>query len=189
MTFFRRKPGHLLLPGRVRCGEIHVVDIGIADDVLDDIAPRIFENIPDLWADVFPVPQIDGHKYARGHAVVLSGDLASTGAARLSARGALRAGAGLVTLVSPRDALAINATALTAVMVRAVDTPEQFEEFLADKRLNACVIGPGAGVGERTRAFVESGLGSGPRRRSRCRCPDELCRRSRNTLPGDQPEC
>ncbi|WP_424631149.1 NAD(P)H-hydrate dehydratase [Bradyrhizobium sp. SYSU BS000235] len=161
VTFFRRKPGHLLLPGRVHCGEIHVADIGIADDVLDDIAPRIFENIPDLWADVFPVPQIDGHKYARGHAVVMSGDLASTGAARLAARGALRAGAGLVTLVSPRDALAVNATALTAVMVRAVDTPEQFRDYLADKRLNACVIGPGAGVGGRTRAFVEAVVGVG----------------------------
>ena len=161
VTFFRRKPGHLLLPGRVRCGEVHVVDIGIADDVLDEIVPQIFENVPDLWADVFPVPQIDGHKYARGHAVVMSGDLASTGAARLSARGALRTGAGLVTLVSPQDALAVNAMALTAVMVRAVDTPEQFKNFLADKRLNACVIGPGAGVGGQTRAFVETALGAG----------------------------
>lgn len=161
VTFFRRKPGHLLLPGRVRCGEVHVVDIGIGDGVLDDIAPRTFENVPDLWADVFPVPQIDGHKYARGHAVVMSGDMASTGAARLSARGALRAGAGLVTLVSPHDALAVNAAALTAVMVRAVDTPEQFKDFLADKRLNVCVIGPGAGVGLRTRAFVETVVGAG----------------------------
>lgn len=161
VTFFRRKPGHLLLPGRVLCGEIHVADIGIADDVLDEIAPQIFENVPEMWADLFPVPQIDGHKYARGHAVVVSGDLASTGAARLSARGALRAGAGLVTLVSPRDALAVNASALTAVMVRAVDTPEQFKDYLSDKRLNACVIGPGAGVGPRTRAFVETVVGAG----------------------------
>jgi ADP-dependent NAD(P)H-hydrate dehydratase / NAD(P)H-hydrate epimerase len=161
VTFFRRKPGHLLLPGRVRCGEVHVADIGITEDVLDDIAPRIFENIPELWADLFPVPQIDGHKYARGHAVVMSGDLASTGAARLASRGALRAGAGLVTLVSPRDALAVNAAALTAVMVRAVDTPEQFKDYLADKRLNVGVIGPGAGVGLRTRAFVETLLAAG----------------------------
>jgi hydroxyethylthiazole kinase-like uncharacterized protein yjeF len=161
VTFFRRKPGHLLLPGRVRCGEIHVADIGIEDSVLEEIAPRIFENIPDLWADPFPVPQIDGHKYARGHAVVVSGDLASTGAARLAARGALRAGAGLVTLVSPRDALAVNAAALTAVMVRGIDTPEQFSDFLADKRLNACVIGPGAGVGGHTRAFAEAVIGAG----------------------------
>ncbi len=113
VTFFRRKPGHLLLPGRVRCGGVHVVDIGVEDNVLDDIAPRIFANLPELWADLFPVPQIDGHKYARGHAVVVSGDIASTGAARLAARGALGRGLGLVTLVSPHDALTVNAAALT----------------------------------------------------------------------------
>src|SRR5712675_2356041 len=121
VTFFRRKPGHLLLPGRVHCGRVHVADIGIPASVLDEIRPRTFENIPELWHNSFPVPRIDGHKYARGHAVIVSGDIAATGAARLSARGALRAGAGLVTLASPRDALAVNAAALTAVMVLAID--------------------------------------------------------------------
>ncbi|HEX7919695.1 MAG TPA: NAD(P)H-hydrate dehydratase, partial [Bradyrhizobium sp.] len=71
---------------------------------------------------------------------------------------ALRAGAGLVTLASPRDALAVNAAALAAVMVRAVDNPIQFAELLDDKRLNACVIGPGAGVSARTRDFVHTAL-------------------------------
>lgn len=158
VTFFRRKPAHLLLPGRIHCGEVIVTDIGIPADVLDDIAPLTFENVPDLWADAFPVPQIDGHKYARGHAVVVSGDLASTGAARLSACGALRAGAGLVTVASPRDALAVNAGALTSVMVRVADTPDQFATMLNDQRLNACLIGPGAGLGQRTRDFVLAAL-------------------------------
>ncbi|MCR6736451.1 MAG: NAD(P)H-hydrate dehydratase [Afipia sp.] len=158
VTFFRRKPGHLLLPGRVYCGEVEVADIGIAPDVLDEITPKTFENVPDLWADIFPSPQIDGHKYARGHAVVVSGDIISTGAARLAARAALRAGAGLVTVASPRDALAVNATALTAVMVRETETAQQFSDLLADKRLNACVIGPGAGVSDRTRSFVRTVL-------------------------------
>ncbi|MBX9709590.1 MAG: NAD(P)H-hydrate dehydratase [Xanthobacteraceae bacterium] len=155
VTFFRRKPGHLLLPGRLHCGdEVHVADIGIKTDVLDTIRPRAFENTPDLWHESFPVPQTDGHKYARGHALVVSGDMAATGAARLAARAALRAGAGLATLVSPGDALAVNAAALTAVMIRSADTSKQFAKLLEDKRLNACVIGPGAGVGERTRDFV-----------------------------------
>lgn len=158
VTFFRRKPGHLLLPGRVHCGEVEVADIGIEPDVLDEIAPRTFENVPDLWADIFPSPQIDGHKYARGHAVVASGGLTSTGAARLSARAALRAGAGLVTVASPHDALAVNASALTAVMVRETDSVQQFADLLADKRLNVCVIGPGAGVGDRTRGLVRAAL-------------------------------
>ena len=158
VTFFRRKPAHLLLPGRIHCGRVRVADIGIDDGVLAEIRPQTFENIPRLWHSCFPVPQVDGHKYARGHAVVVSGDIAATGAARLSARGALRAGAGLVTLASPRDALAVNAAALTAVMVRAIDTVVEFAGLLADQRLDTCVIGPAAGVGERTRDFVLSAL-------------------------------
>jgi ADP-dependent NAD(P)H-hydrate dehydratase / NAD(P)H-hydrate epimerase len=158
VTFFRKKPAHLLLPGRLHCGRVRVADIGIDARVLDEIHPNIFENTPQLWRKSFPVPRIDGHKYARGHALVLSGELASTGAARMSARAALRAGAGLVTLASPRDALAVNAAALTAVMVRAVDNPVQFAELFDDKRFNACVIGPGAGVGARTADFVHTAL-------------------------------
>ncbi|MBR0695767.1 NAD(P)H-hydrate dehydratase [Bradyrhizobium lablabi] len=158
VTFFRKKPAHLLLPGRMHCGRVRVADIGIDPAVLDEIKPLTAENVPQAWRASFPVPRIDGHKYARGHAVVVSGDIASTGAARLAARGALRAGAGLVTVASPRDALAVNAAALTAVMVRAVDNPIQFAELLGDIRLNACVIGPGAGVSARTRDFVHTAL-------------------------------
>src|SRR5712672_334321 len=134
VTFFRRKPAHLLLPGRIHCGRVRVADIGIDARVLGEIHPQTFENIPLVWRGSFPVPRADGHKYSRGHTVIVSGDIAATGAARLAARGALRAGAGLATLASPRDALAVNATALTAVMVRAVDTVVEFEEMLSDKR-------------------------------------------------------
>src|ERR1700689_4105305 len=161
VTFFRRKPAHLLLPGRIHCGRVRVADIGIDAVVLEEIQPQTFENIPPSWQKSFPVPQIAGHKYARGHAVIVSGDIAATGAARLSARGALRAGAGLVTLASPRDALTVNAAALTAVMVRPIDTKAEFADLLTDKRLNTCVIGPGAGVGERTRDFVLAALSAG----------------------------
>ena len=121
VTFFRRKPGHLLMPGRRYCGEVSVADIGIPADVLDDIRPQTFANALPLWRSVFPVPRLDGHKYSRGHAVVVSGGLSFTGAARLAARGALRVGAGLVTIASPRDALAVHAASNTAVMVREVD--------------------------------------------------------------------
>ena len=158
VTFFRRKPAHLLLPGRLHCGQVRVVDIGIDAKVLAEIAPKTFENIPSFWRASYPVPEIEGHKYNRGHVVVVSGGVAATGAARLSARGALRAGAGLVTLASPQDALAVNAAALTAVMVRAVDTVVEFADMIADKRFNAGVIGPGAGIGERTRDFVLTAL-------------------------------
>jgi hydroxyethylthiazole kinase-like uncharacterized protein yjeF len=161
VTFFRSKPAHLLMPGRQHCGRVRLADIGIDAQVLGEIAPQTFENTPQVWRRAFPVPQVDSHKYARGHAIVVSGDIITTGAARMSARGALRAGAGLVTLVSPRDALAVNAAALTAVMVRPVDTPIELAEMLTDRRLNACVIGPGAGVGERTRDLVLTALSAG----------------------------
>ena len=159
VTFFRKKPGHLLLPGRVHCGPVEVADIGIPLAALDEIKPQTFENLPALWAREFPLPRIDGHKYSRGHVLVGSGGIAATGAARLAARAALRAGAGLVTVASPRDALVVNAAALTAVMVRAIDTAEEYyAELLADRRFNACVVGPGFGVGERTREVVAAVL-------------------------------
>jgi hydroxyethylthiazole kinase-like uncharacterized protein yjeF len=154
VTFFRRKPGHLLLPGRLHCGKTSVADIGIPVSVLDQIRPRTFVNDLELWARSFPVPRIEGHKYARGHAVVVSGGIASTGAAQLAARGGLRAGAGLVTIASPREALTVNAAASLAVMVRPIDGPAELTQFLADARRNAIVLGPGGGVGREMQDLV-----------------------------------
>lgn len=161
VTFFRRKPGHLLLPGRLHCGITSVADIGIVDAVLAAIGPRTFVNSPPLWQQHFPALRIDGHKYTRGHAVVLSGGLAHTGAARLAARGALRAGAGLVTVATPSEALCAHAAALTAIMTRVCDSTEEFARLIADRRKNALVMGPALGVGERTRAMVQTALGPG----------------------------
>ena len=158
LTFFRKKPGHLLLPGRIHCGPVSVADIGIPASVLAQIAPQTSENLPALWRESFPIPQLTGHKYDRGHAVVVSGPSWSTGAARLAARGALRAGAGLVTIASPREALAVNAATNLAVMVRPADGPDELARFLADVRLNALAIGPGVGVGEATCELVLAGL-------------------------------
>jgi ADP-dependent NAD(P)H-hydrate dehydratase / NAD(P)H-hydrate epimerase len=158
VTFFRKKPGHLLLPGRLHCGVVSVADIGIPATVLTEITPKTFENIAELWRGHFPTPKRDGHKYDRGHAVVMSGPMWSTGAARLAARGALRAGAGLVTIASPREALAVNAAANLAIMVRPVDGAAELETFLADRRLNAVALGPGLGVGERTCELVLTAL-------------------------------
>ena len=160
VTFFRSKPGHLLLPGRLYCGTVEVADIGIAATVLDRVRPSTFCNEPPLWVSSFPVPKVDGHKYGRGHAVVVCGGASTTGAARLAARGALRAGAGLATIASPREALAINAAANLAIMVRPVDGEAELAEFLADTRRNAVVLGPGGGVGEAARSQVLTALDS-----------------------------
>jgi ADP-dependent NAD(P)H-hydrate dehydratase / NAD(P)H-hydrate epimerase len=154
VTFFRRKLGHALLPGRLHCGNIRVADIGIPVSALDHLTPRAWIDAPDLWGKCFPLPRADGHKYARGHAVVVSGGLASTGAARLAARGALRAGAGLVTIATPREALAVNAAASLAIMVRPVDGANELAQFLNDPRRNVVVLGPGGGVGPEMRDLV-----------------------------------
>jgi hydroxyethylthiazole kinase-like uncharacterized protein yjeF len=160
VTFFRLKPGHLLLPGRVHCGEVRRADIGIPDSVLATIDAETFANAPALWLAQFPWPKEERHKYARGHAVVVSGPAFSTGAARLGARGALRIGAGLVTVASPRDAILVNAAQLTAIMVREADDARGLKSLLADRRKNAVLIGPGVGVGERTKEMVLAALGS-----------------------------
>lgn len=158
ITFLRRKPGHVLLPGRIHCGGTFVADIGIEPRVLAAIAPKTFANGPALWRKRFPIPRVDGHKYSRGHALVLSGGLAHTGAAKLAARGALRAGAGLVTIATPREALCAHAAALTAIMTRVCDGQGDLTELLADYRKNAIVMGPALGVGEKTQGLVRAAL-------------------------------
>ncbi|HWV81406.1 MAG TPA: NAD(P)H-hydrate dehydratase [Hyphomicrobiaceae bacterium] len=161
VTFFRCKPGHVLLPGRALCGPVTLADIGIPPSVLGEIACRTFANAPALWRDAFPVPKPEAHKYTRGHAVVVSGPAESTGAARLSARGALRMGAGLVTVASPRAAFPVNAAHLTAIMLKPFDVPDGLAGVLADKRRNAVLIGPGCGRGPATSRMVEITLRSG----------------------------
>jgi NAD(P)H-hydrate epimerase len=160
VTFFRMKPGHLLVPCRTLCGEVRVADIGIPERVLEEIEPRTFANRPSLWQASYPWPRLEAHKYTRGHAVVVSGPAESTGAGRLGARGALRIGAGLVTIVGPATATAVNATHLTAIMVKAVGSDTALTEFLSDVRRNAVLIGPGAGVGAATAATVLTALAS-----------------------------
>lgn len=160
ITFFRLKPGHLLLPGRILCGRIACAQIGIGADVLGKIAPHTFANSPELWRAHLPAPRLDGHKYHRGHALVLSGPMHRTGAGRLAARGALRGGAGLVTLVSPREALAVNAAHLTAIMLTPCDDAQELAGLLADRRINALALGPGGGIGASMRDMVLAALAS-----------------------------
>ncbi|MEW9808149.1 NAD(P)H-hydrate dehydratase [Mesorhizobium sp. ZMM04-5] len=146
VTFFRRKPGHLLYPGRALCGETIVADIGIGAAVLETIRPACFQNVPALWRERFPRPGAASHKYARGHVGVLSGGPTSTGAARLSAMAAARAGAGAVTLLSPGGALQVNAAHLTSIMLRRADTAGEIAQWLDERRPGALVAGPGLGL-------------------------------------------
>jgi hydroxyethylthiazole kinase-like uncharacterized protein yjeF len=154
VTFCRRKVGHLLMPGRLHTGKLWVADIGISDATVAAVDPKTFADEPSLWRAHFPIPRPDGHKYQRGHAIVGSGPMHATGAARLAARAALRAGAGLVTVVAEKAAIPVLAASLTAVMVREAKGAAGFTKLLSDPRLNAVLLGPGQGVGAATRALV-----------------------------------
>jgi hydroxyethylthiazole kinase-like uncharacterized protein yjeF len=147
VTFHRRKPAHVLQPGREICGEVVVADIG-----LGETASTLFENGPELWSSRYPWPAVSAYKHSRGRLIVISGDAWSTGAARLAARAALRVGAGLVTLLSPPDALAVNAAHLEAIMLRPFETETELEAVASD--VEAAVIGPAAGVTEATLSNV-----------------------------------
>jgi NAD(P)H-hydrate epimerase len=158
VTFFRPKRGHLLYPGRGLCGELRVVDIGIPEGVLAKIKARTWINQPSIWLPSWPPLSPEGHKYSRGHAVVLSGGAGKTGAARLAAGAALRVGAGLVTVASPIAAVAENAAHLTAVMIDPWRDGAGFRRLLSDPRRNAVCLGPGAGVGKLLRGKVLAAL-------------------------------
>ncbi len=161
VTFFRAKPGHFLHPGKAQCGEVNVSDIGIRDDVLVEIKPKVFLNDPDKWSTVFPWPDATAYKFTRGSGYICSGGPYESGAARLSALAALRSGAGLVTLISPEKALTVNACHLTEVMLKRGDSGKDLEDLLTDSRVTAALIGPGAGVGEGTASKVLCLLASG----------------------------
>lgn len=145
VTFARKKPGHLLLPGRGQCGEIVLADIGVGDGIIAQLAVSTFENVPDLWLRELPVPAVDAHKYKRGHVGVFSGGPSASGAARLSAMAAARSGAGAVTVLSPGNAMQVNAIHLTSIMLREAGSLEEVQEFLTARHPEALVFGPGLG--------------------------------------------
>jgi len=157
VTFFRKKPGHLLLPGRRLCGETVVADIGIPAEALDGITPKTRENAPALWLDQYPWPRLDDHKYRRGHALVVGGETL-TGAARLAARAALRMGAGLVTLAAPHSVWPVYASTLTSVITRGIGGIEDFRTLLEDARRNVILMGPGGGTTLALREIVLAAL-------------------------------
>jgi NAD(P)H-hydrate epimerase len=157
VTFFRAKPGHYSLEGRRLCGELVVADIGIRPAVLHEIGPTLWKNERPLWSPLVAHHDLADHKYKRGHLTILGGAEA-TGAARLAALAARRAGAGLVTIGAPRAALPIYRAAEPGNLVTECDGDDAFGRLLADERRNAVLIGPGSGHDGRTRNAVLSAL-------------------------------
>lgn len=156
VTFMARKPGHVLLPGRIICGTVEVFDIGIPRRIVDLHRGAIALNTPAAWQKEMPRLSGSSHKFTRGHLTVFSGEINATGAARLSAMAGLRAGAGLITLASPKGAVSVNAAQTTAVMVKEIDDLTSLEDYLKDRRMSAFVLGPGFGTGEKAKAFTHA---------------------------------
>jgi ADP-dependent NAD(P)H-hydrate dehydratase / NAD(P)H-hydrate epimerase len=157
VTFFRRKTGHVLLPGRMLCGEVVVADIGIPEEVLDDIAPRTFANDPALWLGAWRWPTLLDHKYRRGHVFVVAGGR-MTGAAKLAARGALRAGAGLVTVASPPEVERVFQLAMAGLLTESFTDLDSFKAVLGSRNKNVYLLGPGNEPTAETRGHVLAAL-------------------------------
>jgi hydroxyethylthiazole kinase-like uncharacterized protein yjeF len=154
VTFHRCKLAHLLEPTATACGKTVLADIGIPVGWVDEVPMAARLNAPRLWVEAWPDRGPDTHKHEKGRLVVFSGGAGSTGAARLAAHGALRIGAGLVTLATPPSALLVNATHAEAVMLARWEGAETTLELLQDRRATASVLGPAIGVGERTREVL-----------------------------------
>ncbi len=159
VTFFRKKPGHLLQPARELCGATMVTDIGIPAAVLQEIAPATAENAPSLWRAALPVPKSSDHKYSRGHVVVIGGEM--TGAARLAAMGAARIGAGMVSVLAPAEALPMLASLPAAIIVAARPKAPALGEWLRQRKAAAVLVGPGLGRTSEARAAINACLASG----------------------------
>ncbi len=153
VTFFRKKPGHLLLPGRGLCGEIVVRDIGIHPDLLKKISPSNTENGPHVWSAQLSKLDLDTHKYSRGHLLIV-GSNEMTGATRLAAGAARRVGAGLVSIAAPPARLDIYRSGDPGHLVVELSDAKSLSQILADERKNCVLIGPGGGVSNRTREYV-----------------------------------
>ncbi len=148
VTFARGKTGHYLYPAKAACGELIIADIGIPDSVIDEIKPSTSRNEPEA---LFPWPKKDGHKYNKGHGVIIGGS-EMTGASRLAATCARRVGAGLVTIAAQGTAYMIYRQTEPGNLV----SNKPLSDILNDPRKNAVLAGPGLGLGEGRKAMVRS---------------------------------
>jgi hydroxyethylthiazole kinase-like uncharacterized protein yjeF len=149
VTFFRLKPGHLLLPGRAMCGEIRCADIGIPDQVLDVIRPKVRLNGPALFGEHVLAPTTN--KWSRGSVTIVAGPM--PGAARLAAMAARRAGAGHVSVVTDQPQFFAPDPGVVLL------SPADRDALLSEPRRRVWLVGPGGGpaAGEALKAAIAAG--------------------------------
>ncbi len=161
VTFCRPKPGHLLEPARGLMGEIVCADIGIPDAAVAAHDTGLRVNAPAEWCHRLPLRKAAAHKYHFGHALIIGGEAARTGATSMAAVAAARIGAGLVTVAAPSEALPLYAGREASLMTRPLDAPADLDRLLAAGRFDAVLFGPAAGLGRRSEALLERLLASG----------------------------
>ncbi len=162
VTFAAAKRGHVLPPACDAVGELVVADIGIPPAAMEVSEPSLFLLEDRDAAAAFPTRRPGAHKGDFGHVLVVAGSLGKTGAAVLAASGALRSGAGLVTVATPEPCLPIVAGARPELMTEPL--PATASGGLARSALDpllalaaerdSVVIGPGLGQDPQTRALV-----------------------------------
>ncbi|MDU9006877.1 NAD(P)H-hydrate dehydratase [Sedimentitalea todarodis] len=157
VSFHSEKLAHRLEDADTHSDKVVVKDIGLPHAEQSDERAGYVWMVEPPAARALAKPT-QGQKYSQGHALILSGGPGRTGAARLTARGALRVGAGLVTLGVPSKAQAEVASHITAIMQVPIANAEALTELLWDTRLNALCLGPGLGIGDQARGLVEAAL-------------------------------
>ncbi len=152
----------VLPPAEHAAGDVVVADIGIPHPVIDGIdGPRLYLLTRDFVRTLIEPRGPDAHKGDFGHVLVVGGSRGMTGAAVLSARGALRAGAGRVTVATPASVQPVVAGLGVEFMTRAladhdgVCAAEAAEAVLA-LGADVVAVGPGLGSGPSVRAFVRA---------------------------------
>ncbi len=165
-----QKVGHYISSGPHCCSQLAQAPIGVTQwtpagflkPELNGIGKRSILLGPEFCNFLEKLNKLEpaSHKYSHGHALILAGGVGRGGAARLAARGALRIGAGLVTLGPPPAAIIENAAQLNAIMLQRVADADALAEILKDERLNALCLGPGLGVGAHTLGLVAAASGA-----------------------------
>ena len=146
LTYSAYKLGHYLLPSAEKCGKIVLLDIGIPKPLIKNTKPVINLNSPSIWKDKIVWPKVNDHKYSRGCIVIIGGPKEMTGAARLAAKAAQRAGSGIVILACDKNSSDIYYRTLTSQIVKSYRNIPELKNIIKDKRINSVVIGPGLGI-------------------------------------------